>query len=153
MRSNKENGTKFRTAVAAAVCSLLDNCEFIQKWQGSLETASSAKTENKTNEPLGQFLRLLHYAVIAMLLTETDSSMIVANIKLANTLLHQTPYGKMLPGLATSLIQAIIDLLPSSKAIKSKLMVPCLLRTLETAFTITIGQDQAIKNELNTAFV
>lgn len=37
IRSNKENGVKFRTAVNSAVCTLLDNCEIIQKWQGHLE--------------------------------------------------------------------------------------------------------------------
>ena len=84
-RGSKENGPKFRAAVCLAISTLLDNSEIIQKWQGQLE---HEKSEGKTCEPLGQFLRLLHYTVIVMVETETEMSMMMPQIKIANTLLH-----------------------------------------------------------------
>ena len=157
IRSNSENGNKFRSAVVAAICTLLDNCELIQKWQGHLETAKSDSAVRPTSDPLGQFLRLLHYALIVMLESETDSQMMIAHIKLANTLLHVTPYAKMLPGLASLLVHSLVDLLFKQTAVKFKskysVIAASLINSLVTAFSATIAQDVIIKHEINSSFI
>ena len=85
---------------------MLDNAELIQKWQGQLEIV---KDGEKVSEPLGRFLRLLHYTVVAMVETETEPLMAQMFVKLAETLLRQTPYSKMLPGLASMLMASLVE--------------------------------------------
>ena len=127
-----ENGSKFRIAVCSAVSTLIENSEIIQKWQGQLEYIKESKENagSKVCEPLGMFLRLLHYTVVTMIETENDPQMLLAQIKIANTILHQTPYSKMLPGLASILMQNITDQIkqPSSLANKCKLKFPAILQ-------------------------
>jgi hypothetical protein len=118
LHGNKENGIKFRQAVSSAIITLLENCELIQKWQGHLEYLKldqTGKQEFKVNEPLGQFLRFLHYTVNALIESETNQQMLITHIKLATTLLHQTPYSKMLPGLPSSLMKTLVDLVQNDK--------------------------------------
>ena len=107
----QENSTKFRTAACATINTLLENSEtiMISKWQNMLERQAQDNSGAVQSESLGTFLRLLHYYLITMVSGEKDFQLLQSEIRLCGTLLHVTPYSKMLPGLPTLLITSMLQ--------------------------------------------
>ena len=114
----------------------------ISKWQAMLERQLLDNSGTVQSESLGQFLRLLHYYLISMVGREKDYQLLQSEIRLCGTLLHITPYSKMLPGLATLLINQLLQSQlspPNSLLSKWTSKVPSL--TTAALKTISIGFD------------